>query len=433
MIDAGIISLSYVLAWYLRMESGIFAKATGVLSMQVYMTALVFVVPGYLILYSLMQLYTPRRFQSRWLEVKNILQANVVGVMLFVLVLYMTKQIDFSRQVILLFFVINVFVEVGSRYVLRLILREMRKKGYNQKHIVLVGSSFAADQYMERINRNPQWGYQVFGILTDTNKLEEILEQHELDEVVIALDMKEYDKLEEVVDVCEKAGVHTKFIPDYGKVLSARPHIEDMQGMPVVHIRKVPLNEAQNKWIKRVVDFIGALTALMIFSPVMLLTAILIKATSNGTVIYKQERIGLHNRKFMMYKFRSMIVQDEESEKKKWSTPDDPRITVVGRIIRKLNVDELPQLINVLKGEMSLVGPRPERPQFVEKFKNEIPRYMVKHQVCPGMTGWAQIHGYRGDTSIEKRIEHDLYYIENWTLGLDMKIIILTFFKGFMK
>ena len=172
--------------------------------------------------------------------------------------------------------------------------------------------------------------------------------------------------------------------------------------------------------------------AIILFSPVMLATCIAIKITSPGPLIYKQIRVGLQNKPFAMYKFRSMIVQDEKQEKNKWTVKDDPRVTNVGKFIRKTSIDELPQLFNVIRGDMSLVGPRPERPQFVEKFKEEIPRYMIKHQVRPGLTGWAQVNGYRGDTSIRKRIDHDLYYIENWTLGLDFKIIFLTFFKGFV-
>ena len=184
--------------------------------------------------------------------------------------------------------------------------------------------------------------------------------------------------------------------------------------------------------MKRGVDIFGAFVAIILFSPVMAATAIMIKKTSPGPLIFSQERVGLQNKPFKMYKFRSMIVQDEKKEKKGWTTKDDPRVTTVGRFIRKTSIDELPQLFNVLRGDMSLVGPRPERPQFVEKFKEEIPRYMIKHQVRPGLTGWAQVNGYRGDTSIKKRIEHDLYYIENWTMGLDIKILFLTFFKGFV-
>lgn len=172
--------------------------------------------------------------------------------------------------------------------------------------------------------------------------------------------------------------------------------------------------------------------ALILFSPVMIGTMIAIKVSSPGPLIFKQERVGLKNKPFMMYKFRSMVVQTEEEEKKGWTTKNDPRVTRVGKFIRKTSIDELPQLFNVFKGDMSLVGPRPERTQFVEQFKEEIPRYMVKHQVRPGLTGWAQVNGYRGDTSIRKRIDCDLYYVENWTLGLDFKILIMTFFKGFV-
>ena len=184
-----------------------------------------------------------------------------------------------------------------------------------------------------------------------------------------------------------------------------------------------------NQVIKRSMDVFGSVVALILFSPVMLLTVIGIKLTSPGPVIYSQERVGLHNKPFKMYKFRSMEVKEEKNG---WTKQNDPRVTPIGRIIRKTSIDELPQLYNVLIGNMSLVGPRPERPFYVEKFKEEIPRYMVKHQVRPGMTGWAQINGYRGDTSIRKRIDCDLYYIENWTVGLDIKILFLTFFKGFI-
>jgi exopolysaccharide biosynthesis polyprenyl glycosylphosphotransferase len=194
----------------------------------------------------------------------------------------------------------------------------------------------------------------------------------------------------------------------------------------------VPLNNPANKVIKRIMDILGALAALVLFSIPMLVISIIIKVSSPGPLIFKQTRVGLHNREFSMYKFRSMAQQDPKKEKAAWTVLNDPRVTPIGRFIRKTSLDELPQLFNVLKGDMSLIGPRPERPFFVEKFKEEIPRYMIKHQVRPGLTGWAQVNGYRGDTSIKLRIEHDLYYIENWTLGLDFKILFLTVFKGFV-
>ena len=331
---------------------------------------------------------------------------------------------------------------------LRWILRKYRKQGYNQKHILLVGYSHAAEGYLDRVVTHPEWGYIVKGILADnkpegeeyrgikilggTDKLEEILPQNQLDESVITLGLAEYHKLGRIVNMCEKSGVHTKFVPDYNNIIPTKPYTEDLMGMPVINIRRVPLNNMLNAVAKRCVDIFGALVAIILFSPVMLVTSIIIKVTSPGPLIFKQERIGKHNRPFYMYKFRSMVVQDEKDEKKGWTTKNDPRVTPIGRFIRKTSIDELPQLFNILIGDMSLVGPRPERPQFVEKFKEEIPRYMIKHQVRPGLTGWAQVNGYRGDTSIQKRIEFDLYYIENWTMGFDFKIIFLTFFKGFI-
>lgn len=386
--------------------------------------------------------------RGRRLEAWNILQANTIGLLAFILILYLRHQSDFSRLMIFIFYALNIFLEVLMRNVIRYGLRKMRSKGYNQKHILLIGYSRSAEEYIDRIRQNPEWGYNVRGILADNvqrgteykgvkvlgriDNLEIVLPENKLDEIVITLGLAEYHKLERIVKMCEKSGVHTKFVPDYNKVIPSRAYTEDIQGLPVVNIRRVPLNDPLNRWMKRIVDIFGSIVAIILFSPVMLAVSVIIKATSPGPLIFVQERVGLHNRPFKMYKFRSMVVQSEETEKGEWTTQNDPRVTAVGKFIRKTSIDELPQLFNVLKGSMSLVGPRPERPQFVEKFKEEIPRYMIKHQVRPGMTGWAQVNGYRGDTSIYKRIEHDLYYIENWTLGLDIKIIILTFFKGFI-
>lgn len=430
-MDAGIIGAAYFFSWYLRFKSGFFVQDVGVLPAKTYFSALFLIIPGYLLLYSIFQLYMSRRVKSYRKELMDIIRANGIGFMIFILVLYFIKQEHFSRQMLCIFFFINISLEFASRYLIRTILWKMRKQGLNQKHILMIGESQMAEQYMDRLRENPKWGYQVFAHLKDEEKLERILEGNELDEVVIALRAEDYGKLERIVDVCEKAGVHTKMIPDFGNVISTRPYIEDVQGIPVIHVRRVPLNIMRNRAAKRAVDLIGATVAIILFSPVMLLTVLVVALTEEGSVIYRQERVGLHNQVFYMYKFRSMIMQDEEKEKAEWSTRNDPRITPVGKLIRRTSIDELPQLFNVLKGEMSLVGPRPERPQFVQKFRDEIPRYMVKHQVRPGMTGWAQINGYRGNTSIEKRIEYDLYYIENWTMVFDMKILILTIFKGF--
>uniref|UniRef100_UPI004055FE0D undecaprenyl-phosphate glucose phosphotransferase n=1 Tax=Acetatifactor sp. TaxID=1872090 RepID=UPI004055FE0D len=319
---------------------------------------------------------------------------------------------------------------------------------YNLKHILLVGYSRAAEEYIRRIVDNPQWGYVVCGILDEhvpagtlykgvkvlgsIGNLEYILPENKLDEIAITLSLQDYDYLEDIVGICEKSGVHTKFIPDYNSLIPTKPYTEDLMGLPVINIRHVPLTNTGNMVAKRIVDIAGSLLGIILTSPVMLVAAVLVKCSSPGPIIFKQERVGLHNKPFYMYKFRSMELQNAKEEKKAWTVKNDPRVTGIGKILRKTSLDELPQLFNILKGDMSLVGPRPERPLFVEKFKEEIPRYMVKHQVRPGLTGWAQVNGLRGDTSIRKRIEYDIYYIENWTMGFDIKIIFMTFFTGFV-
>ena len=446
LIDAFVLLFSYVAAWVIKFQ--IISSDDGALSLRTYMIALPITVLVYLGLYYLFSLDTPKRVQGRRLELWNIVKANTVGIALFLGVLYLIKMMHFSREMLFIFYVINICLEAIARNLIRYFLRSMRRKGYNLKHIVLVGYSRAAEEYIDRILENPQWGYKIRGILDDhieagteykgikvlgkIDNLMIILPENRLDEIAITLGLSEYARLEEIVNLCEKSGVHTKFIPDYNQIIPTKPYTEDILGLPVINIRHVPLTNTFYAAMKRVMDIAGAICAIILFSPIMMFSVIMIKLTSPGPLIFKQERVGLHNHTFMMYKFRSMDVQPPEKEKTKWTVKDDPRVTNFGKFMRKTSIDELPQLFNVLKGEMSLVGPRPERPFFVEKFKEEIPRYMIKHQVRPGLTGWAQVNGYRGNTSIRKRIEYDLYYIENWTLGLDVKILFLTIFKGFI-
>jgi Undecaprenyl-phosphate glucose phosphotransferase len=239
-------------------------------------------------------------------------------------------------------------------------------------------------------------------------------------------------KLGEIISTCEKAGVKTQIVPYYYKYIPNKPYMDDIDGIPIIDTRHVPLDNFIKRALKRGFDVVFSIVALTLASPVMILSALLVKTTSKGPVFYKQERVGLNRKPFMMLKFRSMVVQTKEEEQDKWTIQNDPRKTKWGSFMRKSSIDELPQFINVLKGDMSVVGPRPERPFFVEQFKDEIPKYMIKHQVRPGITGWAQVNGWRGDTSIHKRIECDLYYIENWKFSFDVKIVLLTVFKGFI-
>jgi len=448
-LDTLMIAIAYSLAYIIIVSR----KDAIALPAEFYFSVLLIILPVSLILNSINGLYAPKRSMGYRKEFIGIVSSNLLLLFIMALVLFLGSKnpyiYNFSRSLIIYFFIFTIVLELVERYGIRFILKNLRSSGYNLKHMLLVGYSHAAEGFIDRVILNPGWGYDILGILDDRKEvganyrdvpvigtikdLPAYLEENkDLDEIAITLDLRDYDYLSDIVNDCEKSGVHTKFIPDYNNIIPTVPQIEDVQGLPVINIRKLPLNDLSKAALKRLVDIFGSLFGLIIFSPVMLLTMFAIRITSPGPVFFAQERVGRHGRVFRMYKFRSMEVQDEDDEKKEWTTRNDPRVTRVGRIIRSTSIDEMPQFWNIFKGDMSLVGPRPERPLFVEKFRDEIPHYMIKHQVRPGLTGWAQVNGYRGDTSIEKRIEHDLYYIENWTFTFDIKILCLTVFKGFI-
>ena len=448
-LDAAITAASFMLAYYFKFYVLNNGPGVGVLPAVEYFRLLFVIVPLYVLLYYSCSIYAPKRTVRRRFEIYGIIKANLIGIAALIIILFLIiRELNYSRSVIGFFYIFNVGFTSAFRIFLRKGLRSIRRQGYNLKHILLVGYSRAAEEYIDRLTDNPQWGYVACGILDDhipagtlyrgvkvlgrLGNLEIILPENKLDEVAITLSLKDYDYLENIVGTCEKSGVHTKFIPDYNSLIPSKPYTEDLLGLPVVNIRHVPLTNTGNILMKRVIDIVGSMAGILITSPIMLIASILVKASGPGPVIFKQKRVGLHNKPFSMYKFRSMTIQSPKEETKAWTVRNDPRITKVGRFLRKTSLDELPQLFNILKGDMSLVGPRPERPGWVEKFREEIPRYMVRHQVRPGLTGWAQVNGLRGDTSIRKRIEYDLYYIENWTLGFDIKIILMTFFTGFI-
>lgn len=450
MLIVGAYFLAYPLRFRVLTAFKPFALQEGerFLAFAIYARKIIFLLPGYLVIYGISGLYKPRRGHSRIRVIGNLIEANLLGIFYFAFLIFIQKENDISRWFYLIFGALNLIFGLALRYVISKVLRTIRRRGKNLKHVLLVGYSRATEGYIDRIKQNPEWGYWIHGILDDNVVLDtdykgikvmgsildlgQIIEENDYDEIVITLGLSEYEKLEDIVNVCEKTGVHTKFVPDYNNMVSTVPYIEDLYGLPVINIRNVPLTNTINLFIKRMMDIVLGFIALVLGLIPMLIIAIIIKCTSKGPVIFSQVRVGKHGREFKMFKFRSMYLEDPEKEKDEWTTKGDKRVTPIGKFIRKTSLDELPQLFNVLGGSMSLVGPRPERPQFVEKFREEVPRYMVKHQVRPGMTGWAQIKGYRGDTSIKKRIEYDLYYIENWSVGLDIKILFLTIFKGFI-
>lgn len=447
-LDVLIICFSYFAALYIVFRS----QMTYYIRAVSYIPILIAIVPIFVIIYRYFNLYNPKKLMSSVRTIGNVILSNLMGLLVMALVLYLFRKVGnivhFSIKVFFWFIMLNTFLSIVERLILKKTAAAMRRKGVNQRNILLVGFSDASDRLIDAMKRNPEWGYKIYGILDDLadegqeykkakvigriEKLAEILQENVVDEVAVTLPLAAYGKLAEVVDTCEKYGVHTKFIPDYTGIIHSNPVTEDLDGVAVVNIRSVPLTDSFNRAVKRLMDILFSLFFIILFSPVMLVAAIMVKLSSPGPIIFKQKRVGYHNKEFNMYKFRSMVQQRPEDEKKGWTTKGDARVTKVGALLRKTSIDELPQFFNVLFGSMSIVGPRPERKQFVEQFMEEIPRYNVKHQVRPGITGWAQVNGLRGDTSIPERIKYDLYYIENWSVWMDIKIMFLTVFKGFV-
>ena len=369
-------------------------------------------------------------------------------VFFFIYIIFM-KIPHVSRSLQLMFYVLSMLLTIAERAAIRYALERTRRKGFNLKHVVVIGFSAAAEAYIDRIKSNPQWGYTIHGIFDDNLKadfsyrntfcigklkdVEKFLQNTSMDEVAIALSLKEYYKLGDMVAICEKSGVHTKFVPDYYNFISTNPYTEDLDGLPVINIRNVPLTNTMNKLIKRLIDIIGSIIALILFSPIMLIVAILVKKSSPGPIIFAQERIGLGNKPFKMYKFRSMRLNADKMDAEvaaaagvelgtTFKVKDDPRVTKIGKFIRKTSIDEVPQFFNVLKGDMSMVGPRPQRQYEVDQYS---PLYSTRLLVKPGITGPWQISG-RNDLSQEQSEYADVSYIQNWSITGDIAILLKT-------
>ena len=446
-IDIIVILISLVLAYFVRFKTTIFGPLGGSLPFMHYLIfTILCIIPTYLLLYYFFGLYKPFRNKSSIFSgAEDIIKSDIMAFIILVAILFVINQPDFSRIMLLLLSLFGMIFAIIERALVVLVLRFMRVNNRNLKHMLIIGDNDLALNFAHKINSKTYLGYNIAGFLGRKEHLgktfegtrfigtfkdlPDVLKTHKFDRVVIAIPLKYYYHLNEIVDACEEEGIKAEIIPDYYKYLPAKPSVDMLDDLPIINIRYVPLDDAFNKFKKIIEDYFVAIVAIIITSPIMLITAIAIRLESPGPIIFKQERIGYNGKPFMMYKFRSMKVQDDEEEKSQWTTEDDPRKTRVGTFIRKMSIDELPQFFNVLKREMSVVGPRPERPYFVEQFKKEIPKYMVKHQVRPGLTGLAQVNGYRGNTSIEKRIKCDIRYVENWSLVLDIKIMFLTVFK----
>ena len=440
LISDGVLTLlSYVCALWLRFE-----VLGGRQTLQLTSPRLVALIFGYCILivlvYYALGLYSYGRLRRRREEGLCILLVNGLGTLGLMATFYIVRIVDFSRLMLVLFWLISSVAVVLKRTLLRGALSYYRSHGYNLKHVIVIGSGHLARQYARDIRSNPQLGFSIMGYigcekqedlgryLGDYTQVEAILEAKSPDEVIVALDPQDIAVMPDILAAADKEGVRLSLIPFFNDYIPQNPTFMALGHTKLIDMRVTPLDDLGWAMVKRAMDIAISLCLILLFSPVMLAVAIGVKLSSPGPVLFSQERIGRNKKPFKMLKFRSMRVTGTEDTG--WSTNSDPRKTRFGSFIRKFSLDELPQFFNVLRGDMSIVGPRPEVPYHVRHFKEEVPLYLLRQQVRPGITGWAQVNGLRGDTSIEERVQYDLWYIENWSIGLDLKIMLKTALGG---
>lgn len=392
--------------------------------------------------YGLFGLYGVHRRIRMVSQIWWIVLSAGINIILVFGILFLSHDVIYSRIAIALFYIYSTFLISLKKIILRILLKSFRKKGYNQKHVIVLGKGEGALKYIKEIGSDRELGYIIEGYVADSQdenmgeakylgKYEDLLETIESkkpDEVIMAADDENASLVSDIVEKCDKTGVRLIVIPQMFNLFSHSSKIDDWNGLPLINVRAIPLDNLGNALIKRIADILMSIIIIILTSPIMLICAIGVKLSSKGPVLFKQQRVGKNKKLFNMYKFRSMIVNDEQDTA--WSSKTDSRRTKFGSFLRKTSLDELPQFFNVLKGDMSIVGPRPEIPYYVDQFKEEIPLYMVRHQIRPGITGWAQVKGLRGDTPIKDRIEHDIYYAEHWSILFDIKIFMMTVFGG---
>lgn len=446
--DLILIAFSWILAYLIRFNLPLIKVVKDIPPWEQHLPLLLLLILICSVVFNLMNLYRPMRFSSISKEVKELFKAITISLLLFIFFAYFFKEYRYSRLTILYFWVIGFLNLSLARWISRRILRFLRKKGKNLRYVLLVGEGKLLEKLLRAIHRHPELGLKPVGILSEKRNpmdktvggvdvigsyddLPEIVKKRGVDKVFLVLPFHRHEKIKDLLVSLKDEFVDIKIVSDLYDLFQLRGGIEEIDGLPIINIRETPLL-GWGKIFKRVIDVLISSIGLLLLSPLFLLISLLIKITSKGPAFYKQKRMGLDGNIFEIIKFRSMIVDAENNTGSVWAKEDDPRRTPLGKILRRTSLDELPQLWNVLKGEMSLVGPRPERPELIERFKEVIPNYMLRHKIKAGMTGWAQVNGWRGNSSLEKRIEHDIYYIEHWSITFDIKILFLTLFKGFM-
>jgi Undecaprenyl-phosphate glucose phosphotransferase len=443
--DVGMLSVAFVLAYATRF-SGPIPVFYGLPTLEDTLVSLVTVLLVFPLTYRQAQLYTTNRARTHIGEVFEVFKATITATLIVVALTYFTRE-RYSRLT-LAFFSGYAFLGVSLvRLVLREVLNEVRRRGYNLKSILVIGAGELGQRVVETVESHKELGFRVVGMLTlrpekvgqqvlgvpvmaHVKDLDAVLGKHPVDQVILALPLEDQAAVKPLMEQLALHTVDVKVVPDLYQYVTLYGGMEEFGGLPIISLQGDPMT-GWNMVAKRAFDVLFALVAILVSAPVMLAVALAVKLTSRGPLLYHQERMGLDGRTFHILKFRTMRV-DAESQGAMMASKEDPRRTPIGTFLRKYSLDELPQFFNVLVGDMSLVGPRPERPVFIEEFKKQIPRYHLRHKVKAGITGWAQINGLRGQTSIQKRIEYDLYYIENWSLLMDLKILVRTALGGFL-
>jgi Undecaprenyl-phosphate glucose phosphotransferase len=437
--------LALAAAYWLRFEAEVIPVTKGVPPASAYLRLFPFIAVLWPFVYYFHGLYQVRRNRSSVEEGFAVLVATGLATLLLVGIAAFSRGFDYSRAVLVLFLASDVLFVFAARTAIRRYLEEAWRHGYGVRRVLVVGAGRLGRAVVDKLAEHPEAGLRAIGFVDDdpgkrglayrgvpvvgkTSEAAGIVEQRHVDAVFLALPLEAHRALLAVVKDVARTVADVRVVPDLLQHITFRAGVEDLDGLPVVHLTQVPLTGWMSL-VKRMIDLAIASTALVILSPLFAVIALAIRLTGRP-IFYRQCRMGLDGRPFDIVKFRSMRSGAEDESGPTWSGPDDPRRTRVGRFLRRWSLDELPQLVNVLKGEMSLVGPRPERPEFVRDFKEKFPQYMLRHRVRAGMTGWAQVNGWRGATSLAKRIEYDLYYIENWSLALDLKILWLTLRYG---
>ena len=443
--DVLMISGSFLFAYWVRFFSHLVPIPLGIPPLKEYIHALPYINVILLLILRSYGLYVPKKRISRVDEFFIIIKAVTLATFVFMAITFIYREFSYSRAVLFLNSFVSIVCLAAFRlFIDSLIIRAKRRRGENRRLLIL-GAGEVGRRIAEHIRMNPRWGYELVGFLSlesgeaareisgvpvlgRVDDFANIVSRAQPDEVILTQPHFSTGKLTRIIIACEKELISFKVVADLLSMVTNQVDVENIDGIPLIGLKETPLNEFGNRFLKRAMDISISLLALLVLTPLFAVIGLMVKKDSPGPVFYRQRRIGEDGREFPIYKFRTMIVNAESATGPVWAKEDDPRRTGLGRTLRKYNLDELPQLINVLKGQMSLVGPRPERPHFVDRFKEDVPRYMARHRIKSGMTGWAQVNGLRGDTSIEERTRYDLYYIENWSSAFDLKILFMSIF-----